>query len=900
MFALALIWSLSAFAAENVRPFNSTVRAADTFDLTINIVGDGSFSKDPDKATYEAGEEVEITAQPVDPTWEFIGWSGDIISTTNPISVTMNQSYVLTATFKQFCHELTLNHTSQGSDPSIVSPANSIGCDPGFFVAGEEIEVEAQPDPKYRVASWLGTVNNNSTEESNTVLMPNNDHTVTVNYQAICHTLTLNSDPTEGGDIEVTEGTCPFDPSKYIVGTSVGLEAKPNDGYKFDSWSGTDNDSSQDKNNTITMDGDRSVTATFDLSCHPLILSHSPQEGGSAPSRMPQKSPSCSLGEYVAGQQLSFSATPNANYRVEKWVGTNNDSNTSNNNTLTFPALPNGTAHAVAVRYIPKPTLEFTLGTYQINEDGGTATIEVRRTGSITEEVNVSYLTSNGTAKSGQDYISTSGTLTFSSMDVLESFQVEILNDNIAEGTEALNLTLFDNSANSVLGPQSAAELEILDDEGNLTVQFQTTTYEVQEISPTLSITITLNTPSDEDIFVRFQTQAGTATSGQDYVEHTEIVPFFADMSETAKQVTIEVLDDTLDEPMETVQLQIYEPNGPLLDEAIMTIIDDDDPPSLQFSESEYFAIEGDVTTPVSVTLSTVSAFSVTVQYEVIELSVGRQFIGNLTFNPGEISKVIDIPVDDYQVGDTLNIILSDPENATLSSPSSASLVIFDKNRSECHPLIMNFTGYGSEPLTTNLEKSLGCPVGQFVADELIFVSAQPDPGWVVNGWFGTLDDGLTSVENIVRMPDGEHVVSVFYITNVFLPSTSNKYITYFSGFNESEPNNTLSQANGPIQSNQEYSGDFSLDSDSYDNYYFHLDEIGDVQIQLVDIPVGRDYNLLLLNTDQELVGYSGSLDNDDEFISVRDLEPGLYYASVFYAEGPTSTAKYSLNVIYD
>jgi hypothetical protein len=331
-----------------------------------------------------------------------------------------------------------------------------------------------------------------------------------------------------------------------------------------------------------------------------------------------------------------------------------------------------------------------------------------------------------------------------------------------------------------------------------------------------------------------------------------------------------------------------------------MTIIDDDDTPTLQFSDSEYFAKEGDLTTPVSVTLNAASAYSIKVYYDVIKVSVGRQLAGNLIFAPGEVNKTIDVPVDGYQVGDTLNIILSDAENATLGSPSSTSLTILDKDRSECHQLTMDNTGYGKLPITTNMKKSVGCAVGEFVADELIFVSAQPDPGWDVDGWFGTLDNGLKNDENIVRMPDSDHVVNVFYITSRYMPTVSNMYITYFEGSQEVEPNDALSKANGPIRSGKDYFGGFSSTNDSYDSFFFTLPSKGNVQIQLVDIPIGRDYNLYLLSSDLDLTGYSGSLNNADEHISVGGLEKGLYYVSVHFAQGKTSTAKYRLNVIYD
>ena len=907
IFALVLLLNLSAVAAEGSgspsaillnRSNTQTAyaRTADDFNLTLNIVGNGNVVKKPDKTTFKHGEVVTLTAI-ADTGWNFIGWSGDLISTTSPIPVTIDKNYNITATFKQSCFQLTLSHNGEGSNP-VPTPSNSAGCTVGRYKENEIINLKAEPALHWSVASWTGTANNSSTAKTNTVTMPAASHTVSVSYAPICFSLILNSDPAGGGNIQPTEPNCPSQPTKYLEGTPVGLKATEALGFAFTGWSGaltgTENPT------TVTMNSDRSVTANYKLSCHTLSTTHSPPASGSNPTALPTKSESCSTGEYVTGETISLSTEPVSGWRVEKWKGTDNDTSNSKNNTLTFPALQSGSGHVVEVNFIQMPTLQFKQVSYQVNEDGGVASIQVVRSGSTSESVDVRYLTSNGTASAGKDYEATTGRLTFGPDVLLQTFQVAIINDGTKEGTEILNLTLFDISSNAVLGPQSAAELVILDDEGELTLQFQTTTYEAQEISPTLPISITLFPISNANVYVEFRSIAGTATSGVDYLDKFEILRFKP--GETVKQVSMKLIDDLLDEPNETVQLQLSNIDGAILgeSEAILTIIDNDSPPTLQFSQNEYFAKEGDVTTPISISLSASSAFSVSVNYEVIELSVGRQLAGSIIFAPGEINKVIDIPVSEYQVGDTLNIFLSEAENATLAAPSSVSLIILDKNRSECHALSMTYTGYGVKPITTNMQKSVGCPVGEYVANELIFVQAQPDPGWFVNGWFGTLDNGLKKVENIVRMPDDNHVVSVFYITSAYMPSIANKYITYFEGSQESEPNDTLAEANGPIRSGQDYFGSFSSSSDNFDNYFFHLDSKGSVQIQLVDIPIGRDYNLLLLSSDQDLKGYSGSLKNDDEHISVSDLDPGLYYVSVYFAQGPTSTAKYRLHVVYE
>ena len=66
--------------------------------LTVNIVGNGSVSKNPDQMAYAHGTEVELTATP-DPCWRLSVWSGDMVGTTSPATITMNANKTVTATF---------------------------------------------------------------------------------------------------------------------------------------------------------------------------------------------------------------------------------------------------------------------------------------------------------------------------------------------------------------------------------------------------------------------------------------------------------------------------------------------------------------------------------------------------------------------------------------------------------------------------------------------------------------------------------------------------------------------------------------------------------------------------------------------------------------------------------
>ena len=870
------------------------VVAAVNFDFTVIIdggAGVNTVTKSP-LPDYAAPLTVTLTAVP-NAAWRFDHWDDNLADTASPKDLYVTGGEVITAHFVQRCFTLTRSHTGSGSDP-VATPAKSTQCPTtGQYVAGEPISFSATPDLHWMISSWTGT------DSGNTLVMPvpEGDHLVTANYTPICYSLGTSVVPTVAGTVNRSAGgpNCPAPgpASSYLEETVETLTAIPYDGYKFSNWSGAA--TGTDTETTVTMDNNYSVVANFEKGCHPLLLTHAPPGTGSDPQAVPSNSAGCTSGEYVFGESITLrNANPIPGWRVERWEGTNNDSSTSSSNSLTFPRLPASKGHFVTVYYIQKPTLDFSLASYNVNENAGSATIAVKRAGSLTEAVTVLVKSSNDTANAGQDYVAVNETLTFPPNSDEQTFLVEILDDGTSEGTESLKLTLSNQSVSAELGPQFEAELIILDDEGEPTVQFSTTTYEAAEASTSTTVTVTLFPPAKESVFVEFRTFAGSATSGEDYFDKAETLRFWP--NQTSKLMSITLADDTLDEIDETVQLQLSDVSSGAdlgASDATLTILDDDDPPTVQFSATTYFAKEGEATAPLTVTLSAASSLPVTVDYTVLETANGRQIIGNVIINPGEVSQAIIVPIAVNKADDRLSALLNSATNASLASPSNASLIILSKDRSECHILTLDNDGHGGPPIATNMPQSVGCPAGQYVANDLISLLAQPDSGWTINRWRGTLNDNGTLPENAVRMPDGNHAATAYYITSSFQPNMSFIYINYFDGTAEAEPNNALntSDANGPIRFGQSYLGNFPTATDRWDIFFFSLAAKGNIQIDLTGIPGSRDYNLYLFanNKDQDLVGYSGSVDGLEEHISNSNLDPGVYFVAVPQCHGNAS-----------
>ena len=117
------------------------------------------------------------------------------------------------------------------------------------------------------------------------------------------------------------------------------------------------------------------------------------------------------------------------------------------------------------------PVVQFDSATYSVDENGGSATITVTRSGVLSGVLTVRYATSNGTATAPADYTAKSGTLTFNAGETIKTFTIPIVNDTLHESDETVNLTLS-NPTGGALGNLSTAVLTIVDDDTAGTVQF--------------------------------------------------------------------------------------------------------------------------------------------------------------------------------------------------------------------------------------------------------------------------------------------------------------------------------------------------------------------------------------------------------------------------------------------
>nr|WP_308216587.1 M4 family metallopeptidase [Pseudalkalibacillus decolorationis] len=111
------------------------------------------------------------------------------------------------------------------------------------------------------------------------------------------------------------------------------------------------------------------------------------------------------------------------------------------------------------------------------------------------------------------------------------------------------------------------------------------------------------------------------------------------------------------------------------------------------------------------------------------------------------------------------------------------------------------------------------------------------------------------------------------------------------------EPNNSISDAYGPITTGTTYNSYISSASD-VDYYKFDASTTGNISVSLSNLP--GDYDVYLYNSNGSLVAQSENGGTSSESISYSASNTGTYYVKVVGYNGASSTSTaYALNVTY-
>lgn len=249
---------------------------------------------------FAQGATVAVEATP-NTGYVFVNWTeeGNIVSTSAAYSSAMAGNKTLVANFAvlaagQFAVVLSSNPIAGGAN---------VGS--GAYAAGTAVTVAATPNAGYTFINWTegGTVVSTSPSYQFNITA---SRSLRANYSTVPaaqFALTLSSSPVSGGS---TTGS-----GSYNAATSVTINAAPNMGYTFTSWTENGVIVSASPAYTLVINANKTLVANFTINTYTLILN---AVNGTATASPAQAT-------YNYGATVQLTAKPNAGYAFSTWTG---------------------------------------------------------------------------------------------------------------------------------------------------------------------------------------------------------------------------------------------------------------------------------------------------------------------------------------------------------------------------------------------------------------------------------------------------------------------------------------------------------------------------------------------------------------------------------------------------
>jgi CSLREA domain-containing protein len=328
----------------------------------------------------------------------------------------------------------------------------------------------------------------------------------------------------------------------------------------------------------------------------------------------------------------------------------------------------------------------FTKGTDQtVNENSGGQTVNNWATGISAGPADESGQTltfqilgnTNATLFSAGPSISPTGTLSFTPAAG-------------QSGTATITFALKDNGGTSNGGVDTTASqtfvINVLDGGA---MQFNLSSFGIGEAGNSALITVVRIGGTAGEARIDYATSNGTATAGQDYTATSGTLIFPA--GSTSQTFSVPIINDTLDEPNETVNLTLSNPAGTGAagpqSAATLTIFDDEGPPSIAINDVTVTeGTAGTTTAAFTVSLSAASTFTISVNFATTDGTASaasdyQAANGQLTFNPGDLTKTINVQVNgdnSPEQHELFFVNLSNPTNAFLFDSQGIGTILSD------------------------------------------------------------------------------------------------------------------------------------------------------------------------------------------------------------------------------
>ena len=235
---------------------------------------------------------------------------------------------------------------------------------------------------------------------------------------------------------------------------------------------------------------------------------------------------------------------------------------------VTYPS-PAGETATVSIADDERPALTFTVAPTTILENAGTATVTLATTDGtgITADTAIA-LSLAGTATKGTDYTISSESLTLTAGQSSVTATITATMDSTSDDNETVVVTA--SSGGTAIG--TAQTVTITETLPALSIAVDPAS--IAEAAGTSTVTVSTGTPFTADQTIAL-TLGGTATVTSDYTLSDTSLTLTA--GETSVTATVTAVQDTIDEPNETVIVSASN-GGTAIGSATVTITDDDAP----------------------------------------------------------------------------------------------------------------------------------------------------------------------------------------------------------------------------------------------------------------------------------------------------------------------------------
>ncbi|MDJ1173777.1 Ig-like domain-containing protein [Roseofilum capinflatum] len=249
----------------------------------------------------------------------------------------------------------------------------------------------------------------------------------------------------------------------------------------------------------------------------------------------------------------------------------------------------------------------------------------------------------------------------------------------LSAGTYEVAVSATDSAGNGG-NDSSSNELVVATPE----IQFSEASYAANEGDGTTNlITLTRNTTLGISE-VQVSVTGGEATGNADYTDSGFPLTVVFNEGEDSKTVALPIIDDTVDEPDETISFEVTAQNNATIgaqSTTTLNIADNDAEPNLSINDVTVNEDAG--TLAFTVSLDAASAQEITVDYATADgtATAGSDYTsinGTLTFAAGETSQEITVTITDDsldETNETFTVDLSSANNATISDAQGVGTI---------------------------------------------------------------------------------------------------------------------------------------------------------------------------------------------------------------------------------